>query len=794
MQICLIHKEDSSLKMGISVKRNKKNNKRTNKVTNKVTNKNIKNDRYNGSDEEDQNGRSSLFSRKKSTPKVATKDTIKNKLVVYMIITLLAFVVLFFRVFKIATEDGERYKKIVLGQQTYNSTTLPYKRGSIEDRNGITLAHSILVYNMILDCNELNKSSEKIEPTLMALNKVFGIDTSEIREYIRQNPSSAYHIVQKKLLYEEIKPYLDMVEDEANNICETGVWFEEGYKREYPNGSLAADVIGFTTKDDRGQYGLEEYYEDTLSGTNGRTYGYRTEDYGMEYNIIPAKNGKTLSTTLDSYIQQICEENIEKYNKEHAGEYREGDDGSDNTGVIVMDIDSGEVLAMASYPFYNLSNPYDISNYYSEADIEQMKADETYDQTLNSLWKNFCISQSYEPGSVGKTFTIGAALDNGSIHDGDVFYCNGYLTFGEGNHATTIRCHNRYGEGQLTVKGALEQSCNVCLIQMAEKVGAKTFLKYFSNFNLGLKTNIDLAGEMRTDSLVFNENTMGVTELATSSFGQGYNATMIQMISAYCSLINGGYLYQPHVVNKILDDNGSTVETISPVVLRQTVSEKTSELMRDYCIGVVENGTGKNARPAGYRIGGKTGTAEHSGAGKIDYVVSFMGFAPADDPQIAIYVVIDRPNTATQDTATRYACLLCKDILTDVLPYLNIYMTEELTDEEKEELEARNAKILSESKKSASENDASANEISENDVSNNDAEGDSSQETSGDEKTEDIGENDRIVIDPETGYAIDPLNGEFLDPETGQPINPESSIIEGYGGIQLNDTGLESNN
>ena len=720
------------------------------------------------------------INKKKVSPRVNTR----NKLFALYIVVMLAFALLVVRLLSISLEDGERYKRQVLSQQTYNSTTLPYRRGSIEDRNGITLAHSIQVYNLILDSNEMNLHSEQIEPTLTALNQCFDVDIASLRSYIRENPTNAYHIVLKQLSYDQVMAYQAMVDAEESMICPTAVWFEENYKREYPNGSLAADVIGFTTKDERGQYGLEEYYEDVLSGTDGRTFGYRTEDYGMEYTVIPATNGLNLVTTLDSYIQQVCEENILKFNREHAGEYREEDDGSDNTAVIVMDIDSGEILAMASYPTYDLNDPYNISAYYTEEEIAAMQADETYYETLNGLWKNFCISQSYEPGSVNKTFTVSAALDSGAIHDGDTYYCPGYIKFGEGSNAVTIRCHNRYGEGQLTVKGAVEQSCNVCLVQIGERLGSRTMLKYLEDFNFGLKTNIDLAGEMRTDSLVFNENTMGITELATSSFGQGYNVTMIQTVSAFCSVINGGYYYKPHVVSRIVDDNGATIENIEPTLLRQPISETTSDYLVDYCIGVVEEGTGKYARPAGYRIGGKTGTAEHSGEGKIDYVVSFCGFAPADDPQIAIYVVIDRPNTPSQDTATRYACIICHDILTDILPYLNIYMTEPLSEEEIKELEEHGHEQYLQVQGSVSENGA----VSDNSVSTNEAQ----------EPVEVIdvdlnvgGERTDIVIDSVTGYAIDPINGEYLDPVTGQPINGDSSILQNGDGEDIGFEPLE---
>ena len=708
----------------------------------------------------------------------SARENTKIKLTILFTLVLLAFAVLVVKLIKITLEDGDRYRQAVLSQQTYNNTTLPYKRGSITDRNGTILAHSTQVFNLILDAKEMNLESDKVETTLLALNKCFGTDSATLRAYIRDNPQSAYKVVLKQLTYEQVQAYKDMAAENPDEICATGVWFEDDYTRQYPYGSLAADVIGFTTADGIGHYGLEEYYNMMLSGTNGRAYGYRTDDNGMEYTIIPATNGYTLVTTLDAYIQEVCEDALADYNAAHAGEYREGEDGSDNTGVIVMDIHTGEILAMASYPFFDLSDTSAfLTDLYTEEELAVM-TDEELTNAKADIWKNFCISQSYEPGSVNKTYCVAAALDAGVIHDGDIFYCNGYKTYGEGTRAVTIRCHNRYGDGQLTVKGAIEKSCNVVLMEIGEKLGTTRMLDYLHVFNFGLKTNIDLAGEMRTDSLVFTADTMGVTELATSTFGQGYNVTMIQNISAYASLINGGYYYKPHVVKQITDDSGNVIENIEPLLLRQTVSESVSAIMRDYCIGVVKEGTGVSARPAGYMIGGKTGTAEHSGEGKVDYVVSFMCFAPADDPQICVYVVIDRPNVASQESGTRYACLITRDILTSILPYMNIYMTEPLSDAERQELEERGAKILEEAQEALTQDDSvSGNSVSDNSVSDNSADGQTTTEVI----DLDAGTSNQTIdvqIDPDTGYAIDPLTGEYLDPDTGEPISGDSSIFQ----------------
>ncbi len=715
--------------------------------------------------------------RKKNTAKLVKvndrekfQDYMAAKLMVFEGALLICLLTLVARIVMLSADNEEEYKRIVMRhlQTKYDSRTIPYRRGSIIDRNGTTLAISDVKYNIILDAKMMREKPDEVDPTLVALQTCFNINTSEVRTYMMEHPESQYYILQKEVDYSLIEPYLALQAEEDSKISRKGIWFETVYVRNYPYDTLACDVLGFTTTQG-GQYGLEEYYDDILCGSNGREYGYLSDENMLERTIVPAQDGYTLVTTLDAHIQNIVEENIKAYNEEYANDFREGELGSDNTGVIIMDIDTAEILAMASYPSFHLNDPtnaeLNLAPIYPAETLAMMTEEEEKD-AVEALWRNFCISESYEPGSVCKTFTMAAALDAGVIHDGDSFFCEGYMKFGEGEHETTIRCHNRYGDGQITLKQALEESCNVSLMQIGQKLGSTAYLRYFENFNFGLRTNIDLAGEMRTDSVVFTEDTMGVTELATSTFGQGYNVTMIETISAYCSLINGGYYYRPHLVRQILDGDGAVVENIEPVMLRQVVSESVSDLMIEYGIGVVEEGTGTYARPAGYRIGGKTGTAETSGDGKRNYVVSFMGFAPADDPQIAIYVVIDRPNAASQDQATRRACLLCRSILTDVLPYMHIFMTEELSEEEARELEERGNHLSTLSANAADSETVSANGVSGNSVSDNTADGGNAP----------LGIT--IVIDPATGYAIDPINGEFLDPETGVPINPDSSILQ----------------
>jgi stage V sporulation protein D (sporulation-specific penicillin-binding protein) len=377
---------------------------------------------------------------------------------------------------------------------------------------------------------------------------------------------------------------------------------------------------------------------------------------------------------------------------------------------------------------------------------------------------------SYEPGSVAKPFTVAAAIESGAITGNESYNCEGFLHVGDYD----IKCHQIYGDGYLTVQQGIERSCNVVLMDVAFALGKDKFVDYQHLFGFGLKTNIDLAGEARTASMVYNKNTIGTTELATNSFGQGFNATMIQMITGFCSLINGGYYYEPHVVGKITTADGATIENVSPRVLKQTVSASTSETIKEFCNTVVtgENGTGKTARPAGYMIGGKTGTAETLPRGNNQYVVSFMGYAPADDPQIAIYVVVDRPNVQYQDDA-KHATRIVRKILTEVLPYMNIFMTEELSDSEREELEALQIQIRT---PDTSDDDTEGTEEEGSEEETGEAGGSEEAQTEEDNQDNEVWKT--FPIDPESGYAKDPSTGYLYDPETGTLISGGSLLGE----------------
>lgn len=717
--------------------------------------------------------------------------SMQKKLVVLFGMVLLAFLGLAGRLIYLNREKGDEYTRKVLSQQQYQSVTLPYKRGDILDTKGTKLAISEKVYNLVIDCKAMLAKEDYLTATLEALISCFPqLNRNELENYIVENPSRRYYVVAKKLSFDEISPFVEIQNNKKEYPNVQGVWFEEEYKRVYPNGSLASDVIGFTIKDDegvgfKGNYGLEAYYNDILNGSNGREYGYLNEDSALERTTIPANDGYNLELTLDTNIQSIIEKHLKKYDETYKDSYRTGT-GAYNVGCIIMDVNTGGILGMASYPDFDLNNPIDVTPLFGtqlltaegkvaeeetiitqENAVELLADNDVLYANLNGLWKNFCISNTYEPGSTAKAFTIAAGLESGKMSGEEYYTCNGALKVGD----YTIKCHNYSlgGDGTLNVQQSLEQSCNVALMLMGEQIGKTTFLDYQDRFNFGLRTNIDLAGESRTQSLVFNEANMGPTELATSTFGQGYNVTMIQMISGFCSLINGGYYYEPHVVSKITTTDGALVRNIEPRIIKQTISESTSALIRQYCKGVVDNGTGKTARPAGYAIGGKTGTAEMGVRDKRNYVVSFMGYAPAENPEIAIYVVVDRPNVAKQDDA-KHATRLVRSILTEVLPYLNIFMTEELSEAEIKELEELDMEIIMAATVS---NTVSGNETSaEESVSGNGTvsgnEGAVITNANGGDITS------SIPASEDVGDTA-PLTGVLLDPETGEPLNKDTN-------------------
>ena len=716
--------------------------------------------------------------RKRARRKALLTNRMKRKLALLFTIIVLALIGVNVRLAYINKTNGDKYTKRVLAQQDTNSTLLPYRRGDILDQNGTILATSEKVYNLILDPKVLSQNADEedpdkdcVEPTLQALVQYFGLDEAELRATYNDRIDSSYVVLLRQLTKDEISEFEALMEDDEAGARIKGVWFEDSYIRRYPYDSLACHVIGYTVTGNQGQTGIEQEYSDVLNGTNGRSYKYLNEDLEQSTMVRQPTDGNTVVSTIDATLQEIVEKYIDKFIEDFTNKNTEGP-AAKNIGVIMMNPQNGEILAMASDVDYDLNNPHDLveNGYLTQEEADAMSEEELLD-ARNQMWRNFCISDGYEPGSTVKPLTVAAALELGVVSDSNTFVCDGGQTVVEGQ--PRIKCAKRAGHGLITLEGALMFSCNDALMQIGAMLGYENYLKYQEIFNFGLKTNIDLPGEANNATTVFNEDTLGVTELATSSFGQGYNTTMIQVASAFSSVINGGYYYQPHVVKKILDADGGTVENIGATLVRQTVSEKTSSLIRQYLYHTMygeadsngNNATGRNARVAGYAMGGKTGTAQKIPRSDRKYLVSFIGFAPVDNPQVVCYVVVDEPNAAdaTAQASSSFAQEIFKNIMTEAMPYLNIYATEEIPADMQDEVDAQ---------KAAEEESGSTEEGTE-------------EETAEEELPE------GTLIDPNTGETVTmPTEEELESEDAGDMMGGIDSPILPADGSEA-DTGEE---
>ncbi len=637
----------------------------------------------------------------------------REKLAVTVIVITLALFALIYVLYHIVDTNKDSYNQIVLSQQEYDSRVIPYRRGDIVDRNGTYLATTEKVYNLIIDPKQIMSDRENfLDATVAALASVFGYEEGAIRTLITDNPDKAYVRYARQLSYDQknaFEEYRDQT-NRANAKADVrarikGVWFEDEYKRIYPYDSLACNVVGFAASDGSiGNGGIEQSYNASLIGTNGREYGYLNDDSNLERVIKSAVNGDTVVSTIDVNIQNVVEKRIAEW---------QADPGADRVGVVVMDPNSGEVLAMADSKSFDLNDPRAVSGNYTDEEIREMgikEAVDTYNRkhrdsdgvtitaeqvtehfseeeirsyglqvAWNREWRNYCISDTYEPGSPSKIFTVAAAMEEGLITPDDTFYCDGYQDVAD----FKIKCtaYSRGGHQNVNVAESLIVSCNDAMMQIAARTGASKFSAYMKLFGFGEKTGIDLPGEADARGLVYTAENMRPTDLATNAFGQNYNCSMIQMAAAYCSVINGGSYYEPHVVKQILNEQGSVVKKVEPKLVRETVSESTSNFIKNALFRTVNEGTGKAAAVAGYDIAGKTGTAEKLPRSAKNYLVSFCGFAPADDPQVLVYVVIDTPHVDDQAHSS-YASGVFQKIMSDILPYLNVFPTVDFESED----------------------------------------------------------------------------------------------------------------
>lgn len=593
-----------------------------------------------------------------------------------------ALIVLLIRMAGINLTHGGAYTKQVLAnnQSQYQSVSIACKRGDILDSSGTTLATSVKQYRVILDCYAVNSDSSYKEPTEKALFDVFGVDTSTVDALLTGDgtKNSRYQVllggstitIRQKQAWDAYVSGTDdsslSDEEKATRASDIrGVWFEEKYVRKYPLGSLACDVLGFVYDTDRADWGIESYYNNALNGIAGRKYAYYGSDTQLDQTIAAPVDGKTVQLTLDANIQKVVENTIASFNETYAnGPYYSGR-GAKNIGVVVMDPNTGDVLAMASSDPYDLNDPSSaISTQYTDEQVAAM-SDNQKTEALESIWRNFCISDSYEPGSVYKPVVISSALQDGTLTGNETFYCDG----GEDVLGTRIKCSDPDGHGQETVGDLIKNSCNDGLMQVASLMGIGEFSQYQQMFGFGSRTGIDLSGE--ASGIVNSSDKMSALDLAVNSFGQGFTCTMIQEITAVSAVINGGSLVKPHLMSRILNSDGSVEKTYGTVVQKEIISKDVSDLVRSYMKKSADEGTSVYAKVDGYSMGGKTGTAQTIPRGNGKYLDSYIGFVPYNNPQVIIYVVVDEPNVEAQ-ADNRYPQWIGRDILQQILPYMGI--------------------------------------------------------------------------------------------------------------------------
>ncbi len=562
------------------------------------------------------------------------------------------------RLFQLQVVQAEDLQKRAARQQM-RVTSLSAQRGTIYDRNGEILAMSGSVWTVYLSPVDIDSEEER---TLIAKGLSEILDVSEEFVLEKSQRNTYYEIIKKKIE----RPLADEVTQFVTDNKITCVGLEEDYKRYYPYGTLASTVLGFTGSENQGAYGLEAYYDSVLSGTNGQIVSAKNAwgtDMPFKYEkMYEAQNGNDLVLTIDVNIQRFVDKHLEQAVIEH--------EVQNKACAIVMDVQTGEILAMSTKPDFDPNAPnviYD-KNVQEQLDAitDEKQRQEALLEAQYAQWRNKAVSDPYEPGSVFKIITSSAVLEEKVIGLNNTFTCTGEYESG----GVKYHCWKLAGHGVQDFAQSLQNSCNPAFISYGQALGKEKFREYFQAFGLTKPTGVDLPGE--AGSIYHSDESFGVTELSSSSFGQTFKVTALQLITAVSAAVNGGELMQPYVVQKIVDEENNIVSQTKPVIKRQVISNETSATMALLCEGVVSEGSGRKAQLPGFRIGGKTGTSEKLGAGDSDWkILSFVGFAPADDPQIAVLVMLDEPKLDDPYGST-IAAPIVKNMLADILPYIGM--------------------------------------------------------------------------------------------------------------------------
>ncbi len=596
-------------------------------------------------------------------------------------ITIVGFSCVIYQLWKLSISDySDELRGKAMNQQMEN-TLIPAERGNIYDRNGNTLAQSATVWNVIIDPSVIKQSDDKTAAGETPMSQKVATHLSNILEGVTYedvmtlaaDTTKQYKRVKMRIT----RPVMEEILEAEEVYGLVGIDFEESPRRFYPYGSFASTVLGFCNEDG-GAYGIEAYYNKKLSGTPGRILSARNavgNEMDYDYKVqVPPEHGQSLVLTIDEVVQHYLEKAMETALIAHNPAKR--------ISGIVMDVNTGEILAMATKEDFDPNTPSEVTSKKGLERLEGLTGEEYQTQLGQerfTQWRNKAVSDPYEPGSVFKLVTLASAIESGHARETDSFYCNGVLEVAN----RSIHCWKTSGHGQETLTQILVNSCNPGFMTLGQRMGVETFTKYFEAFGLTEKTGIDIPGE--AESIYHSAERMGIVELSSSSFGQTFKVTPIQMMVADAATINGGYLLKPFVVKQVLDAEGNVVESYDRTVRRQVISEETSKMVASMAEKVVSEGSGNGAYVAGYRVGGKTGTSQKLDQldeyGQVtDHVLSFFGFAPADNPQVAVLVLIDEPELKSAYGSV-IAAPVVGAIMSDILPYLDIepkYTEEEL--------------------------------------------------------------------------------------------------------------------
>ena len=619
--------------------------------------------------------------------------TTRRTVILMLLCGIVAFIVLIAQLGRIMIGQHDEYESAAVEDQV-RSTTVNASRGTIYDTKMLILAQSATVETVYISPFEMVRYGEDKEAIAAALSRILDVDYDSImRKW--EDTASWYKTVRVKVekdLADQVRAYVNggFLEDPNYRNKDTesakrgylcSVHLIEDTKRYYPYSSLGSQLIGFVGADNYGLDGIEAMYNSTLEGVNGRivrTAAANGTDMlftGYE-EYHDAEDGNSIVLTLDATVQFYLRKNIEQAVADN--EIKNGGMG------IVMDVKTGAILGMVSVPDYDLNNYSLLSDYYqAKLDAEwdpvtmtEQDYNDRYLELLQLQWRNRAITDTYEPGSTFKIITLAACLEDGAVTRDDHFNCGGAMQVL--GRTDPLHCWRRSGHGDQTLAQSAQNSCNVAFATMGMRLGAKRFYDYMEAFGLFDRTGIDLYGESSSiwwSRQVF-EDPRNHSQLASASFGQTFNITPIQLITAISATMNGGYLMKPYIVRQILDEDGTVVANVNPTVVRQVISEETSKTVREIIETVVSSptGTGKNASVAGYRVGGKTGTSEKVGQASDDYMVSFIGIAPMDDPQVAVLVILDSPDRTSglNISGGSMVAPTVGNILADILPYLGV--------------------------------------------------------------------------------------------------------------------------